>query len=147
MFSTLIVTQGEIGRELLAAVRRITGEMPGLAALSLSWDDDLATAGERILSAVEALAGREPCLVLVDMPGSTPANAAAAVAAQGRFEVVTGVNLPMVLCLACNVERPDSVSEAAQWLEVKGRKSIRRAGQDGLAIPGPCARDDGEGGL
>jgi PTS system mannose-specific IIA component len=79
---------------------------------------------------VAALDHGEGVLVLTDMYGDTPSNAALSCARPGRVAVVTGVNLPMVVRLGCREDSGDSVEELARWLEIKGRRSICRAGED-----------------
>ncbi|HRC85586.1 MAG TPA: PTS fructose transporter subunit IIA [Thermoanaerobaculia bacterium] len=139
MFRTLVVTQGALASELVAAGKRIAGTLSQCQAVSLGWDDDLATARERIASAM-AEAGPSEVLLLVDLFGSTPCQAALALAEPGRVEVVTGANLPMVVRLGCPGGESLSVSEAAEWLTAKGQGSIQHAQPRGAgSAPAPCA--------
>jgi PTS system mannose-specific IIA component len=127
----LIVTHGGLAGELLAAARVIAGELPAFEALALDWSEDLEAARRRVAERVAALDHGEGVLVLTDMYGDTPYNAAASCARAGRVEVVTGVNLPMVVRLGCLRGAQPAVGELARWLEVKGRRSICRAGEGG----------------
>lgn len=138
----LIVTHGGLAAELLAAARVIAGELPDFEALALDWGDDLEAARRRIGERVAALERGEGVLVLTDMYGDTPYNAAASCARPGRVEVVTGVNLPMVVRLGCLRDSQAGVEELARWLEIKGRRSICRAGRPPVVPPEPT----GEGG-
>jgi PTS system mannose-specific IIA component len=70
-------------------------------------------------------------LILTDMFGDTPSNAALTFVRPGKVEVVTGVNLPMVVRLGCLRNQAMSLEELARWLEVKGRRSICRAADRG----------------
>lgn len=126
MFSTLIVSQGGLARELVATARQIMAEPVPLEALTLEWDDDLEAARSKVRQAVERLRGEDGVLVLVDMAGSTPCNAAVAAAEAGGVEVIAGVNLPMVLRLACGAAQASGLAECAAWLKAKGQKSISR---------------------
>lgn len=127
MFSTLIVTQGDLAHQLVEGVRNIVPEPPVLSYLGLSWDDDLATATAKILEAVDRhSASGEGTLVLVDMVGSTPCNAARSLLDQRSIEVVAGVNLPMVVRLACAASVPPTLHEAAEWLMKKAQGTICR---------------------
>jgi PTS system mannose-specific IIA component len=134
----LIVTHGGLAGELLAAARVIAGELPGFEALALDWSEDLEAARQRVGERVATLDRGDGVLVLTDMYGDTPYNAAASWARSRRVEVVTGVNLPMVVRLGCLRDSHAGLEELARWLEVKGRRSICRAGEGG--------REPGEGG-
>ena len=131
--SILILTHGELGRELLTAARTIAGNLPDAATLCLDWQDTPEQAerklGEAIQDLTEAAAkngGGEQggVLILTDLYGSTPTNAALKHLDPGRVEVLTGVNLPMVVRLACAHRRDLGVDELAHWLQKKGRDAV-----------------------
>ena len=67
-------------------------------------------------------------LILTDVYGGTPCNVAMTFYKSGRFEVLTGVNLPMILRMACQVGMDGSVSELARMLQEKGRRGVCLAG-------------------
>lgn len=127
MSSVLIVTQGRLASELLAAAEVIAGELPAFRALSLEWSESLEGARSRIAAELAKLDDGSGVLVLTDMYGSTPTNAALAEAVPGRIEVLAGVNLPMVLRLGCSASPTATLEETARWLEIKARRSISRA--------------------
>jgi mannose PTS system EIIA component len=127
MFKTLVVTQGALASELVSAGSKIAGEVPRCQAVSLGWEDDLAEARSKVALAIEEPRQSGGVLVLVDMVGSTPYRAAVALAEPGRVEVVTGVNLAMVMRLGCPGAQEKGVAEAAEWLKVKGQGSIVHA--------------------
>lgn len=132
MFSTLIVSQGRLAAELLASARRIVGEVPDLSALSLDWEADGERVQLEIRQAVTAADHGDGVLILVDVYGGTPYNQALRLLCAERsqrgescgVEVVTGVNLPMVLRVGCLTDRAADLHEAAQWLSGKGQGSI-----------------------
>lgn len=124
MFSILLVTQGNLGAELLDAARRITGELKSCEALSLSWDDSLAAATEKVGAAVRRLVDRSGLLILVDMYGGTPCNASMSFLDPGRVQVLAGVNLPMLVRLGCMLGQHQELSTATEWLRQKGQASI-----------------------
>ena len=128
MIGVLIVTHGRLASELLAAAEVIAGALPNFRALSLDWSEGLEDARERIAVAVRSLDEGAGVLVLTDMFGDTPSNAAVGLYDEGKVEVISGVNLPMVVRLGCARTSQLPLVEAAQWLESKGRRSIRRAG-------------------
>ena len=123
--TTLILTQGRLAEELLAAARRIVGDIPNLTALGLDWDDDPETAREKVERVVGELAAADELLILTDIFGGTPSNLALGLRVPGRVEVVSGVNLPMVVRLGCKGVEPEmSVGEAAEWICSKAQASI-----------------------
>ncbi len=124
MIGTLILSHGRLADELLAAARTITGGLEGFGALSLDWSDGFEEAKTQIRDALEHLDRGDGVLILTDMFGGTPCNVALTFLDPGRVEIVTGVNLPMVVRLACLGRRELTVSEAASWLRDKGRHSI-----------------------
>lgn len=130
MIGTLILTHGGVARELLATVEKIAGAQEQFEAVSLEWDDDCATAEEKIGAAIRRVDGGDGVLILTDNFGGTPCNLALHFRQAGRIEVISGVNLPMVMRLACNGNRrPADLAEVAHWLEGKARQSIRIAGE------------------
>jgi PTS system mannose-specific IIA component len=130
VIGVLIVTHGRLAAELLAAAEVIAGALPNFRALSLDWSEGLEDSRERIAAAVRTLDDGAGVLVLTDMFGDTPSNAAIGLYDEGRVEVLSGVNLPMVVRLGCARTSHLPLAEAARWLESKGRKSIRRAGSE-----------------
>ena len=74
-------------------------------------------------------------LLLTDMFGDTPSNAAIGCCVENHVELVSGVNLPMMVRLACTREGKATLSEVARWLEIKGRQSIRRVSAGVRAVP------------
>lgn len=127
MVTTLIVTHGRMAQELLDAAQMIVGEMPRFVAVSLDWDDSVEEVTEKTRRALETVDPADEVLILTDMYGGTPFNVATGFFQPGRVEVVTGVNLPMVVRLGCPRSNEMRVSELADWILEKSRASICRA--------------------
>ena len=141
MIGTLILSHGRLADELLTAARTISGELEGFGALSLDWSDGFNEAQTKIGEAIVRLDRGDGVLVLTDMFGGTPCNVALTFLEPGKVEVVTGVNLPMVVRLACLGRREMPVGEVAHWLREKGRSSICLASDiqaQRCPPPGPC---------
>src|SRR5204862_8171548 len=104
---------------------RIVGRLQDVQALSLDWEERREGLLDRLRKVISALDQGDGVLILTDLFGDTPSNLALELIDAGRVEVVTGVNLPMVLRLACTGSRPVQVAELARWIQAKGRQGIR----------------------
>ena len=124
MFHVLVLTHGRLGEVLLESARTIAGTTPGVSALTLDWSDTFDEAHRKVRAALEEVDGGEGVLILTDMYGGTPFNVARKLAQSGRIEIVTGVNLPMVLRLSCLDGDPPPLERAAQWILGKGQAAI-----------------------
>lgn len=96
MVGMLIVTHGRLGEGLLDAMQMIAGPQEKVDFVSLKEGDSIDELKERILNAVKILDDGSGVLVFVDMFGASPSNAAAYLLNE-NVEVITGVNLPMLL--------------------------------------------------
>ncbi len=125
MVGVLILTHGGLAQALLDSARVISGHMEeGFDALPLPWDIGLEAAREEIAAAVESLEKGSGVLILTDIYGGTPSNVAMSFQETGRVEVVSGVNLPMVVRLGCLRNHNMPIVEMVTWIQNKGRKSI-----------------------
>jgi mannose PTS system EIIA component len=123
MIGVVVVTHGQLATELLNAAETIVGELPRFAAVSIGWHDDVEQARGEIAQAIARVDGPEGVIVLTDMFGGTPSNLAISLLEQDRVEVVTGVNLPMLLKLA-NLGAVAALHDAAQRIREDGRTAI-----------------------
>ena len=129
MIGKLILTHGGLARELLAAANVISGQLTGFEALSLDWTDGFDDARAKVAAVLEQLDQGQGVLILTDMYGGTPCNIAMTFYQAGKREVLSGVNLPMVLRLACQADGEEgTVSDLARRLQIKGQKSVCLAG-------------------
>jgi PTS system mannose-specific IIA component len=125
----VVVTHGQLATELVNSAEMIVGDLPHFAAVSIGWHDDVDRAREDIgqaIARVQATAGsdEEPAsvLVLTDMFGGTPANLAVTFVTP-QVEVITGVNLPMLIKLARPQKQTELVGLAREMRE-HGRNAI-----------------------
>jgi PTS system mannose-specific IIA component len=102
------------------AARTIVGEIPSIAAVSIGWSDDMADAHAAIERALRETGGG-PTLVLTDMFGGTPTNVSLPFLSD-RVEIVTGVNLPMII-KACSL-REGALVEVARAVREQGKGAI-----------------------
>lgn len=138
MVGTLILTHGGLANEMLAAAEVITGKLRGFESLGLAWSDGVDEARARIGASLERLDTGDGVLILTDMFGDTPTNAALSFAKRGRVAVVTGVNLPMVVRLGCLTVQEMRLEVLARWLQAKGRQSIQLSGAGAETAADEC---------
>ena len=100
MIGVVVVTHGQLATELVNAAEMIVGDLPQFTAVSIGWHDDVSDAGEDIAQAIERVRGESGVLLLTDMFGGTPSNLGMTFLEKDRVEVITGVNLPMLIKLA-----------------------------------------------
>ena len=129
----VVVTHGQLATELVNSTEMIVGDLPHFTAVAIGWHDDVDHAREEIGRAIERVrvsaaqgeapgGAPPPVLVLADMFGGTPANLAVTYVSPD-VEVVTGVNLPMLIKLA----RPQpglDLQALAHEMREHGRNSI-----------------------
>src|SRR3979409_1608967 len=109
----VIVTHGHLAGELLAAAEMIVGPISFITAVSIGWHDDVDAARDEVQRAITRVSQGAGVLLLTGMVGGTPTNIASMFLDDGNVEVVTGVNLPMVIKLASQTTA-DSLIETAR---------------------------------
>ena len=124
----VIVTHGRLANELLAAAEQVVGELNHIAAVSIGWHDDVELSKNEISRAIKKVSSGGGVLLLTDMFGGTPTNVSAMFIKENEIEIVTGVNLPMVVKLASQ-NKELSLPEMAKEVEEQGKQAIYRAGQ------------------
>jgi PTS system mannose-specific IIA component len=116
----VVVTHGQLAAELVNAARTIVGEIPLIRAVSIGWADDMGAARQAIDRAL-AEVGEGGVLVLTDMFGGTPTNVTLPCLSD-RVEIVTGVNLPMLIKLTGL--REGELIEVARVIRDQGKGAI-----------------------
>jgi mannose PTS system EIIA component len=116
----VVVSHGQVAVELVNAARTIVGEIPAISAVSIGWSDDMTVAHQAIERALEAVGGGG-ALILTDMFGGTPTNVSLPFLSP-RAEIVTGVNLPMLIKLT--TLRDGDLLEVARVVRDQGKSAI-----------------------
>ena len=117
------MTHGQLATELVNAAEMIVGDLPQFTAVSIGWHEDVSDAGEVIGQAIERVRGEEGVLLLTDMFGGTPSNLGMTFLETDRLEVITGVNLPMLIKLA-SLRRSSDLLAVAREMRDHGRNAI-----------------------
>jgi len=119
----VVVTHGQLANELVNAAEMIVGDVPRFTAVSIGWHEDVNDAREEILQAIDRVRGDGGVLLLTDMFGGTPSNLGITFLERDRVEVITGVNLPVLIKLASLGTSGDLLSVAREMRE-HGRHAI-----------------------
>ena len=121
----VIVTHYRLGEEFLQALRLIVPDPPPFEAVSIDPKQGVEEMRRAIAAALVRVERGQGVLVLTDMFGGTPSNIALSFLAEHRVEVVTGVNLSMLLKLGTAASSGMSLSEIAELVCARGRESIQ----------------------
>src|SRR5579885_1174089 len=115
MIGTVVVSHGNIGKELVRVARSIVTEASPMVGVALEHDEDVDLMRQRIAEAIHGVDRDGGVLLLSDMFGGTPSNLCMSFLKEGTIEVITGVNLPMLIQLASfRGEKP--LSEVAAFI-------------------------------
>ena len=127
MIGALIVTHGNLAKELLKAAEMIEADVSGIEAVPLAWTESVDSARDEIRAALDRLGAGREVIIFTDMFGGTPSNVALSFLEQGRVEIVTGVNLPMIVKFAMLKHDASDVVALAHTISEKGSKAIKVA--------------------
>lgn len=128
MIGAVLVTHGRLGQELLNVATKIVGELDHIRAVSIGWHDDVEASKRLIQEAVDSVDQGKGVIILTDMFGGTPSNISLSLLAKDELEIVTGVNLPMVVKLASQTEG-ESLEGISNKIRDQGKNQISVASQ------------------
>lgn len=134
----VIISHGQLANELVAAAEAVVGDLGHIRAVSIGWHDDVEMAKGEIEQAIKEVSQGIGVLLLTDMFGGTPTNISAMFLDNNDVEIVTGVNLPMVIKLASTM-RETTLHELAKEVEEQGKEAICRATT--LLVPQKLKKD------
>lgn len=126
MVGLVLVAHAGLARELLNAAEMIVGEMGLAEAVGISPDDSVDIIRDNVTEAIKKVSG-DGVIIMTDMFGGTPSNMSLSFLKDNIVEVLTGVNLPMLLKFASEREKA-GVASLAQMLKACGQESISVAG-------------------
>lgn len=128
MIGLIIVTHCDLGRELLNAAKFIVGRIDAVETIAINQNSDSSELLETIEKKIASLNHGEGVLILTDMFGGTPSNLSLSFLKEEKVEVLTGVNLPMLIATVQSRER-HSLSELAEKAQEAGKMGISLAGK------------------
>jgi PTS system mannose-specific IIA component len=127
LIGALIVTHGNLANELLFAARKIESAVGVIEAVPLDWADTVDEAREKIRLALERVGPDNGVIIFTDMFGGTPSNISLSFLEKDRVEIITGVNLPMIVKFAMLQQDGKDLTALAHVISERGSKSIRVA--------------------
>ena len=123
MIGVVVVTHGQLATELVNAAEMIVGDLPHVTAVSIGWHEDVNDAREDIAHALERVQDGSGVLLLTDMFGGTPSNLGMTFLQTDKVEVITGVNLPMLIKVA-SMSGDRTLLAVAREMRDDGRNAI-----------------------
>ena len=128
MIGIVIVTHSQLGDALIEAAEFIIGNRPeAMESVSIDLSQSADKLRTKIAQGIKKVEGQEGVLILTDMFGGTPSNLSYSFLEEGHIEVLSGVNLPILIQAASLRDKNMKLDELAAKLEVFGKKSISLA--------------------
>ncbi len=128
MIGVLITTHGNLGNELIVAAESIKGKLDGVMHVCVEQTKGVEDMKKEIQNAIKKLDKGRGVLILTDLFGGTPSNISLSFLKENKVEVVTGVNLPMLLKLS-DVKEETTLAEFACFIKEYGKKNISLASE------------------
>jgi PTS system mannose-specific IIA component len=128
MVGVVLITHPNLGEEFIRSVETICGKLPFLASVSIDTRKGVEELREEITRAIKTVDSGKGVLILTDMFGGTPSNMSLAFLSVGRVEVVTGLNLPMLIKIS-NCREGRTLQELAKMVKEAGQRNINLASE------------------
>jgi PTS system mannose-specific IIA component len=126
MIGLVLVTHGALARAFVAALEHVVGPQKNVVAVCIEAEDDMEARRREILDAVRSVNGGDGVVLMTDMFGGTPSNLAISVMKETDVEVITGVNLPMLIKFA-SLRDDATLASLVVAVQEAGRKYINIA--------------------
>jgi PTS system mannose-specific IIA component len=126
MIGGIIVSHGKLAEELLNALTIILGEVANMEAISIGWYDDVEDSRRKINQSLKRVDQKNGVLIFTDMFGGTPSNLSFSFLKDDRIEIITGVNLPMLIKFV-SLQRSNKLKDVAIKVVEQGKKNIHLA--------------------
>lgn len=123
MIGGVVVSHGKLAEELLNAVMIILGEAPNIEAISIGWYDDVEESKKKISQSIKKVDQKNGVIIFTDMFGGTPSNLSFSFLAENKVEIITGVNMPMLIKFV-SLQRNNNLKEVAKKVAEQGKKNI-----------------------
>ncbi len=127
MIGIVIAAHGHLAQELANTAKQIIGDLPAVSCISVEPGSSMEDIRDHIKAAVKAVDDGSGVLVLADLLGGSPCNQSLMLCARGKLEVLTGVNLPMLLKANSMRLASSSLHGLAESLAQYGQQNIKLA--------------------
>ena len=128
MIGIVIVTHSQLGDALIEAAEFILGDRPDtMVSVSINLKENVDKLRKKISEAIKEVDRNKGILILTDMFGGTPSNLSYSFLEEGKVEVISGVNLPILIKAADFQKKEMDLCDLAEHLEAFGKKSISLA--------------------
>jgi PTS system mannose-specific IIA component len=128
MVGIVLVTHPNLGEEFIRSAEMICGKMPRVLTVSIDTRKEVEELRRGIAEAIKKVDDGDGVLILTDMFGGTPSNMSLAFLQEDRVEVLTGLNLPMMIKLS-NCREGPPLKELARMVKEAGQKNINLASE------------------
>ncbi len=128
MVGAVIVSHGQLGEEMIHTAEMIVGEMTNIATVSIDMTTDVESSREKIRQAIQTVNAGTGVVILTDMFGGTPSNISLSFLDEMAVEVITGVNLAMLIQLS-NLSEDMPFQETVHQLKERGKENIHIASE------------------
>jgi len=126
MIGGIIVSHGKLAEELLNSLTIILGEVVNMEAISIGWYDDVDESKKKINQSLKRVDKKNGVVIFTDMFGGTPSNLSFSFMKDNKVEIITGVNLPMLIKFV-SLQRSSKFEEVARKVVEQGKKNIHLA--------------------
>ena len=128
MIGIVIVTHGQLGNALIEAAEFILDyRLEAIESVTIDLSENAEKLRNKIARGIKKVQDREGILILTDMFGGTPSNLSYSFLEEGHIEVLSGVNLPVLIQAASLRGKEMNLEDLAANLEIFGKKSISLA--------------------
>ncbi len=128
MIGGLIVSHGKLAEELLNALTIIIGEAVNIEAISIGWYDDVEESKKKISQSLKRIDQKNGVVIFTDMFGGTASNLSFSFLKDNQVEIITGVNLAMLIKFV-SLQRSNKLKEVAKKVVEQGKKNIHLASE------------------
>ena len=126
MIGGVIVSHGKLAEEILNALTIIIGETVNIEAISIGWYDDVEESKKKINKSLKNVDQKNGAVIFTDMFGGTASNLSFSFLKNDQVEIITGVNLPMLIKFV-SLQRSNNLKEVVKKVVEQGKKNIHIA--------------------
>ncbi len=126
MIGGVIVSHGKLAEEILNALTIIIGEAVNIEAISIGWYDDVEESKKKINKSLKNVDQKNGAVIFTDMFGGTASNLSFSFLKNDQVEIITGVNLPMLIKFV-SLQRSNNLKEVVKKVVEQGKKNIHIA--------------------